>query len=72
MVRIKCVNPGCTGPEKRFEWDESRHVQPGGGIAAPHAEGAVRLAVVCPHCGTENGVWATGVKKNNKVTRKIR
>ena len=37
MVRIKCVNTGCTGPGKVFEWDESRYLKRGGGIAAPRA-----------------------------------
>lgn len=69
MVRIKCVNQNCTGPAKSFEWDESRRLKRGGGIASPHAEGAVRLTVVCPHCGTNNVVWVTGVKLDINLTR---
>jgi hypothetical protein len=71
MVRIKCVNPSCTGPGKSFEWDEGRRLSRGGRVAAPHADGAVRLTVVCPHCQTENMIWVTGVKSDFDLTREV-
>lgn len=69
MVRIKCVNPSCTGPGKNFEWDESRRLKAGGRVTAPHADGAVRLTVVCPHCMTDNVVWVKGAKLDFDLTR---
>lgn len=69
MVRIRCVNPNCAGPAKSFEWDESRRLRRGGHVAAPHAEGAVRLTVLCPHCKTDNVIWATGVRPDFDLTR---
>ncbi len=69
MVRIKCVNPKCTGPGKSFEWDESQRLKAGGRVAAPHADGAVRLTVVCPHCKTDNVVWVKGAKLGFDLTR---
>jgi hypothetical protein len=71
MVRIRCVNPECEGPGKSFEWEESRRLGRGGRVVAPHAEGAVRLTVVCPHCRTENVVWAKGVKSDFDLTRGV-
>ena len=70
MVRIKCVNPECTGPGKRFDWDESPQLGVGGKLAEPHAEGAVSLEATCPHCGTSNKVWFTKVKRNVGLARK--
>jgi hypothetical protein len=70
MLRIKCVNPECTGPAKKFDWDESRRLKQGGGIATPHEAGAVRVAVACPYCQTENVVWLKKVQKNTGVARK--
>lgn len=69
MLRIKCVNTKCTGSTKSFEWEESRRLESGGGIAAPYAEGAVRLIVTCPHCMTDNVVWVTKLKFNFDVIR---
>lgn len=68
MVRIKCVNPNCTSPSKSFEWDESKYVKPGGGIAQPHEPGTVRVIAVCP-CGTENIVWVKQAKTDEEVMR---
>lgn len=69
MVRIKCVNPSCTSPSKRFDWDEGKHVGRGGGTAKPREPGAVRVIAVCPFCSTENLVWLKGVKKIHRVLR---
>lgn len=52
MTRIRCVS--C---HKTFEWDEEEAVLPGGGLAKPHAAGAVRLSVACPLCHTNNAIW---------------
>lgn len=68
MLRIKCVNTKCTG--KSFEWDEKRRLAQGGRVAAPHAEGAVRVVVSCSHCMTDNVVWLLRVQKNVRVARK--
>jgi hypothetical protein len=68
MLRIKCVNTKCTG--KSFEWDEKRRIARGGRVAAPHAEGAVRVVVACPHCKTDNLVWMKKVQKNVGMARK--
>jgi hypothetical protein len=68
MLRIKCVNPKCSG--KSFEWDESQRIKRGGCVAQPHAEGAVRVVVACPHCKTDNVVWMKKVQRNIGVARK--
>jgi len=65
MVIIKCINPNCTAPHRKFEWDETPH----GGLADPHAEGAARVIAVCPSCGTENAVWVKRAKKSDALTR---
>lgn len=70
MVRIKCVNPACSGPKKSFEWDESQQLKSGGRMATPHESGAVSLLVTCSHCGTGNKVWVMKVKKNVGFARK--
>jgi len=69
MVIIKCINPNCTAPNRKFEWDESQHVEAGGGIAQPHEAGAVRVIAVCKYCGTENAVWVRHAKKSDSLTR---
>lgn len=69
VVRIKCGNPNCTSPSKRFDWDESKHVGPGGGTAKPGERGAVRVTAVCPFCSTENLLWLKDVKKAHRVLR---
>ncbi len=60
MVIIKCINPNCTAPNRKFEWDETPH----GGLAEPHAEGAKRVIAYCKSCGAENPVW---VKKPKPI-----
>ena len=69
MVRIRCVNPKCTSPTKSFEWDESQHVGPGGGMAQPYEEDAVRVIAVCPYCTTQNAVWVKGTESDDYVVR---
>lgn len=61
MVTIKCINPNCTAPERKFTWDETPH----GGLATPREEGAKRVIAYCPFCGAENPVW---VKKPQPTT----
>ncbi len=60
MVTIKCINPNCSAPNRKFEWDETPH----GGLATPHAEGAKRVIAYCTFCGAENPVW---VKKPKPI-----
>ncbi len=72
MISIKCVNPNCTSPSKTFDWDEQRELEPGGSIAQPNELAAVRVAVGCPYCRTENSIWLKGMKKPHRVVRKVR
>ena len=65
MVRIKCINSNCTSPTKSFDWDDRPH----GGIAAPHAEGAKRVAARCSYCRTENYVWVKDARQSDQITR---
>jgi hypothetical protein len=69
MVRIKCVNLNCTSPTKSFDWDETKRVNPGGGVAQPHEPGAVRVSAVCPFCSAENLIWLKNVKRNQPLFR---
>ena len=72
MVIVKCVNLNCSAPHRKFEWDESEHVEAGGGIAQPHEAGAVRVIAVCPFCASENAVWVKNVNKPDAVLRNVR
>ena len=65
MVIIKCINPNCNVPNRKFEWDEREQ----GDLAQPHEAGAVRVIAVCPSCGTENAVWVRNAKKSDTLTR---
>lgn len=67
MIRIKCTNPNCTAPERRFAWDDLAHAE--GGPAQPGDMGAISFLVDCPYCGTENKVWLFKVKQGDSVTR---
>ena len=69
MVRVPCIKPDCPSPTKTFEWDETRYVSPGGGIAAPNAPGAKSVIATCPYCGTECKVWVTHLKRDDTITR---
>jgi hypothetical protein len=69
MVTIKCINPSCSAPNRKFEWDESKHVEAGGGLAQPHEAGAARMIAVCSFCGTENIVWVKNAKQGDVLTR---
>ncbi len=67
MITIRCINPECKAPNRKFQWDESKY---GEGLAQPHEPGAVRVIAVCP-CGTKNAVWVRGLKKD-KLDRVMR
>ncbi len=69
MIRIKCVNPRCTAPERKFLWDERAHVETGGGPAEPSDPGAVAFVAECPYCGTENKIWLSQGKKDDLVKK---
>jgi len=65
MIYIKCINPNCNAPNRKFEWDETPH----GGLAIPHAADAKRVIAYCPFCGAENVVWVKNAKKSDTLTR---
>ncbi len=69
MIRIKCVNKDCSSPDKKFEWDESPHIEKGGGVAAAREPGAKRVIAICSYCGAQNGVWLRNVKKKDTLRR---
>jgi hypothetical protein len=69
MLRIKCINPRCSAPEGKFNWDDQAHAE--GGVAAPRETGAIAYIVLCPYCGTENKIWLKKVKKEDFVTRGV-
>ena len=71
MVIIKCINPNCTAPNHKFEWDESKRVEEGGGIAQSYEEGAVRVVAYCPYCAAENPVWVKKLKQEHQVLRNL-
>jgi hypothetical protein len=54
MIRVKCINPECSAPDKIFEFDE-RSVG-AIGPAKPNEEGAAWYIITCPFCGTRNKI----------------
>jgi hypothetical protein len=63
MIKIICANPKC--PTKSFHWNELTELTSPHDLASPNDDGAVRLAVTCTFCGTENIIWVkkSGIKK---------
>lgn len=63
MIKIKCINPKCL--TKSFRWNDLSELHSQHDLAEPYEEEAVRIAVSCTFCGTENVIWvkASGVKK---------
>lgn len=59
MLRIQCINPKCTAPERIFTWNERPHLQAEGRLAQEGDDGAVSFVVQCKHCGTKNEIYVT-------------
>lgn len=59
MLRIQCINPKCTAPERIFTWNERPHLQAEGRLAQEGDDGAVSFVVQCKHCGTKNKIYVT-------------
>ncbi len=69
MTRIHCVNSVCSSPDKKFDWDESPHIEKGGEVLAARESGAKSVVAVCTYCGTQNKVWLKVIKKKDKLRR---
>ena len=67
MIRVKCINPKCTAPQGKFNWDDRAQAE--GGPAKPGEIGAISFLVDCPFCGIENKVWLFKAKPKDAVTR---
>ncbi len=59
MLRIQCINPSCTAPNRIFTWNERPHLQTEGRLAQEEDDDAVSFVVQCKHCGTKNKIWVT-------------
>jgi hypothetical protein len=70
MIRIRCINPNCTAPDRIFSWNERPHLQADGRLARKGDDGAVSFVERCPFCATKNKFYVIKVQKKT-VTRAI-
>jgi hypothetical protein len=70
MLRIQCLNPNCTAPDRIFTWNERPHLLAEGKLAQEGDDGAVSFVVQCKHCGTKNKIYVTKLKTED-ATRKM-
>ncbi len=69
MIRITCKNAKCDSPNRKFDWNETPHVNAGGGLASEHDSDATRVVIICPYCQTPNLIWLKGVKRDDILLR---
>ena len=70
MLRILCINPNCTAPDRIFTWNERPHLQAEGKLAQEGDDDAVSFVVQCKYCGTKNKIYVTKLKTED-ATRKM-
>jgi hypothetical protein len=59
----------CRNCKQTFEWDETRQVAPGGRVVMPGTPGAVRVPAPCTHCWTDNYVWVSHARRDDRPVR---
>lgn len=59
MLRIQCINPSCSAPNRIFPWNERPRLLAEGRLAQEGDEGAVSFVVQCKYCGAKNKIWVT-------------
>jgi hypothetical protein len=69
MVTIKCINPKCSAPDGKFEWDEHPSLESDGRVVKLGDPGAKSFVVECPCCGTSNKIWLEKIKPEDIVVK---
>lgn len=59
MLKIRCCNDKCPGPDRIFPWNERPQLLAEGKLAEEGDDGAVSFVVQCKYCGAKNKIYVT-------------